>query len=193
MAKYTPYQKLNAEKKQEVLLELCHAIAVVKSLPEVAKVLGDLLSDQEIQMIGKRLQIARLLLAGKKYLDIKSELRVSQPTIARINLWLQQAGDGFRLLIEKGVGKEKIKIPKWKPFPEAHGAWAQLKRSYPLHFWPQLLVEDIVRNANNRQRKKLLTTLSILKKSGKMKKEVLRHVNFLLLNGATSIDKRKVT
>ncbi|MDO8505660.1 MAG: YerC/YecD family TrpR-related protein [bacterium] len=192
MAKYTPHQKLNIEKKQEVLLELCHAIAVVKSLPEVAKVLGDLLSDQEIQMIGKRLQIAKLLLAGRKYIDIKSELRVSQPTIARINLWLQQAGDGFRLLIKKGIGKEKIKIPEWKPFPEAQGEWAKLKRRYPLHFWPQLLVEDLVRNASNRQRKKLLVTLSIIKKSGKMKKEVLRHVNFLLLAGE-SANKHKVT
>ena len=117
MAKYTPYQKLDTEKKQEVLLELCQAMAMVKSLPEVAKVLGDLLSDQEIQMVGKRLQIAKMLLSGSKYSDIKKDLRVSQPTIARINLWLQQAGEGFRLLIEKGIGKKSMRIPAWKPFP----------------------------------------------------------------------------
>ena len=153
---------------------------MVNSLPEVAKVLGDLLSDQEIQMIGKRLQIAKLLLSGSKYADIKEELRVSQPTIARINLWLQQSGEGFRLLIQKGIGKKNVKIPAWEPFPEAHGEWAQLKRRYPLYFWPQLLIEDLIRGANNRQRKRLLTTLSILKKSGQVKKEVLRHFNRLL-------------
>ena len=191
MSKYTPHQKLNTEKKQEVLLELCQALAMVTSLPEVAKVLGDLLSDQEIQMIGKRLQIAKRLLFGAKYTDIKEELRVSQPTIARINLWLQQSGEGFRLLIKRGMGKQKIKIPAWKPFPEAHGEWAQLKRRYPLYFWPRLLIEELIRGANNRQRKRLLTTLSILKKSGKVKKEVIRHFNRLLLE--ENLNRRKVT
>ncbi len=183
MAKYTQYQQLPKDKKQQVLLELCHALAMVKTLPEVAKVLGDLLSDQEIQMVGKRLQIAKLLLDKKTYAEVCDELKVSPPTVARVNMWLQQAGEGFRLVIKKGLGQKSMKIPDWKP-PATAGqmtdSWAYIKRKYPLYFWPQLLVEEIVRTANNKQRKRLLETLSILRKSGKGKKEVFRHIEEVL-------------
>ena len=183
MAKYTKYQVLPADKRQQVILELCNAIGIVKTMPEVAKLLGDLLSEQEIQMVGKRLQIAKMLLQDKRYEDINKELKVSQPTIARVNLWLQQGGEGFRMLIKKGLGKKNMKIPDWKP-PATAGqmqdSWAYIKRKYPLYFWPQLLVEEVVRTANNRQRKRLLETLSIIRKSGKGKKEVFRHIEQLL-------------
>ena len=184
MAKYTKYQKLPQDKKQEVILELCHAISMVKTMPDVAKLLGDLFSEQEVQMIGKRLQIAKMLLQDKRYEDIKEELKVSQPTIARVNLWLQQGGDGFRMLMKMGLGKKKITIPAWKP-PSTAGqswdSWAYIKRRYPLYFLPQLLIEDIIRAANNKQRKRLLETLATLRKAGKGKKEVFRHIEQILL------------
>lgn len=183
MAKYTKYQALPVDKKQKVLLELCYALAMVKSLSDVAKLLGDLLSEQEIQMIAKRLQIAKLLLNDKTYVEICDEIKVSQGTVARVNLWLQQAGEGFRMIMKKGLGKKNTKIPAWKP-PATAGqgwdSWAHIKRRYPLYFWPQLLIEEIIRTANNRQRKRLLETLSTLRKSGKGKKEVFRHVEQML-------------
>lgn len=174
---------LPADKKQKVLLELCYALAMVKSLSEVAKLLGDLLSEQEIQMIAKRLQIAKLLLSDKTYVEICDEIKVSQGTVARVNLWLQQAGEGFRMIMKKGLGNKNTKIPAWKP-PATAGqmsdSWARIKRRYPLYFWPQILVEEIIRTANNRQRKRLLETVSTLRKSGMGKKEVFRHIEQIL-------------
>lgn len=183
MAKYTKYQALPSDKKQQVLLELCYALAMTRDLPDMAKLLGDLLSEQEIQMIAKRLQIAKLLLQEKIYNEICEEIKVSPPTVARVNLWLQQAGEGFRMIMKKGLGKKNTKIPAWKP-PSTAGqgwdSWAHIKRRYPLYFWPQLLLEEIIRTANNRQRRRLLETLSTLRKSGKGKKEVFRHVEEVL-------------
>ena len=183
MAKYTEYQKLPLDKRQQVLLELCYALVMTKNLPDMAKLLGDLLSEQEIQMIAKRLQIAKLLLQEKIYSEICADLKVSPPTVARVNLWLQQAGEGFRIIMKKGLGKKSTKIPAWKP-PATAGqmsdSWAHIKRRYPLYFWPQLLIEEIIRTANNRQRKRLMETLSTLRKSGKGKKEVFRHVEQML-------------
>ncbi|MDO8505360.1 MAG: YerC/YecD family TrpR-related protein [bacterium] len=180
MAKFTPYQNLSKEVKQKVLLELCQAMVIVKKLPDAAKVLSDLLSEQELQMIAKRLQIAKLLLKKKTYLEIRKELRVSQHTIARVNIWLQQGGAGFRMVVEQG---KDMTIPAWKPWSGAgsmSGSWEKVKRSFPMYFWPQLLLEDIVRSANNKQREKLLNTLKVLRTAGKEKKEAFRFLEDIL-------------
>ena len=180
MAKFTPHQKLSKEVKQKVLLELCQAMVMVKKLPDAAKVLSDLLSEQELQMIAKRLQIAKLLLQKKTYAEIKKALNVSQHTIARVNIWLQQGGAGFRMVMEQGLD---LKIPAWKPWAGAGDmpySWGAIKRKMPMHFWPQLLLEEIVRSANNKQRLKLLGTLKILGKAGKEKKEAFRYLEDLL-------------
>lgn len=183
MAKFTPRQKLPQDEQHRVLLELCQAMVMVKSLEEGAKVLGDLLSGQELAMVAKRLQIAKLLFKGEKYDEIERQLKVSNNTIARVNLWLQQAGEGFRMVMERGLAKKDMKVPLWQPSPgagEMWGSWAHIKRRYPLYFWPQTILEDIVRAANNRQRQRMLSTLKILRESGKGKREVFRYLEELM-------------
>ena len=180
MAKFTAYQKLPNETKQKVLLELCQAMVMVKKLPDAAKVLSDLLSEPELQMIAKRLQIAKLLLQKKTYAQIGKDLRVSQHTIARVNIWLQQGGAGFRMVVEQG---NEMKIPAWKPWSgagEMADSWAAMKRKFPMYFWPQLLIEQIARTASNRQRVQLLKTLKIMRESGKGKKEAFRYLEDIL-------------
>lgn len=182
MAKFTPHQKLSPEERQRVLLELCQSMVMVHKLEEAAKVLGDLVSEQELFMIAKRLQIAKCLLKGKKYEQIRKELKVSQQTIARVNLWLQQAGEGFRMVMQRGLAEEDMKVPPWKPpagAGEMWGSWAHVKRKYPLYFWPQTILEEIVRASNNRQRKRMLATLKIIRESGKGKREVFRYLEGL--------------
>ncbi|MBI4135467.1 helix-turn-helix domain-containing protein [Candidatus Uhrbacteria bacterium] len=186
MAKFTPNQNLSKELKQKVLLELCQAMVMVKKLPDAAKVLSDLLSEQELQMIAKRLQVAKLLLQKKTYAEIKKALNVSQHTIARVNIWLQQGGAGFRMVMDQGLD---LKIPAWKPWAGAGDtaySWGAIKRKMPMYFWPQLLLEEIVRSANNKQRLKLLGTLKILGKAGKEKKEAFRYLEDILNQGRRS-------
>ncbi|KKU13014.1 MAG: TrpR like protein, YerC/YecD [Parcubacteria group bacterium GW2011_GWC2_45_7] len=137
MAKFSSRQRLDHKQRQKVLLELCHALVVVKKLDEAAKVLGDLLSDQEIEMIAKRLQIAKFLLQDKKYEEIMEQLKVSATTIARVNLWLQQAGDGFRMVMSRGLAKNSVKIPEWQPPARK----SEMARRFPLYYWLQGLLE----------------------------------------------------
>ncbi|OGL66007.1 hypothetical protein A3B21_00560 [Candidatus Uhrbacteria bacterium RIFCSPLOWO2_01_FULL_47_24] len=189
MAKFTPRQKLEKEAQQRVLLELCQSMVMVKNLKESARVLGDLLSEPELRMVAKRLQIAKQLLKGKKYEQIRQELKVSQQTIARVNLWLQQAGEGLRMVMARGLAKEDMAVPLWQPpahAGEMWGSWAHLKRRYPLYFWPQGILEEIARAANNRQRKRMLETLKILRGSGKGKREVFRYLEALFRVERTS-------
>ncbi len=190
MAKFTPYQKLTKEARQKALLELCHAMVTVKKLPDAAKVLADLLSEQELDMVAKRLQIAKLLLQKKTYHEIRQTLKVSHATIARVNIWLQQGGAGFRMAVERG---KDMNIPAWKPWAEAGDTWAAMKRKFPMHFWPQLLLQEIVRTANNAQRKRLLATLTILRESGKGKKEAFRQLEFLMAEDRRSPRRQNLT
>lgn len=176
MAKFSKAHRLPKEKKQKVLLELCTALVMVKKLQEAAKLLGDLLSDQEIEMVGKRLQIAKLLLREKTYEEIMEDVKVSAPTIARVNLWLQQAGEGFRMVMKRGLAGEDMKVSEWMPPVRK----SEMARRFPLYYWPQGLLEDIIRIANNRQRKRMLETISILRKSGKGKREVFRYLESLI-------------
>lgn len=176
MAKFSKAHRLPKDKKQKVLLELCAALVMVKKLQEAAKLLGDLLSDQEIEMVGKRLQIAKLLLNDKTYEEIMEDIKVSAPTIARVNLWLQQAGEGFRMVMQRGLSKKDMKVPEWMPLPYE----SEMARRFPLYHWPQSLLAEIIRAANNRQRKRMLETMNILRESGKGKREVFRYLESLL-------------
>lgn len=177
MAKFSQRSKLTSEQRQGALLELCKALVMVQRLDEAAKLLGDLLSDQEIEMIAKRLQIAKLLLKNETYDKIRIELKVSDATIARVNLWLQQAGEGFRMVMKRGLQKENMKVPKWEPpVPKS-----EMARRFPLYYWPRGLLENIIRAANNRQRKEMLTTLQTFNTSRKGKRELFRYVESLLL------------
>ena len=113
MAKFSKYQRLPSAEHQKVLLELCHALVVVKKLEEAANLLIDLFSKQELEMVAKRLKIAKLLVKGYTYEKIRNELKVSQQTIARVNGWLDQSGAGYRLIIQRD---RDMTVPSWQPF-----------------------------------------------------------------------------
>ena len=106
MAKFPRISKLSKKEREELLLEFCEALVAIKNLKEAASFITDLLGKQEIEMLAKRLKIAKLLLEGNKYGEISDELKVSFGTIARINLWLKTSGEGYRL-ITKRTGRRK--------------------------------------------------------------------------------------
>ncbi|MEK9158634.1 MAG: YerC/YecD family TrpR-related protein, partial [Patescibacteria group bacterium] len=85
MSKFEKKNRLATEEQQKLLLELCSALVVVRRLEEAANLLIDLFSKQEVEMIAKRLKIARLLVQDKTYVQIGEELKVSPQTIARVN------------------------------------------------------------------------------------------------------------
>jgi predicted metal-dependent hydrolase len=40
--------------------------------------------------------------------------------------------------------------------------WTDIRRKYPTYYWPQLLLEEIIRNASKKQREKIKTALGRL-------------------------------
>lgn len=156
LSKRLAKNRLRKEKRQELLVSLCEAISIVRNSKEAANILTDLLSPKELEMIAKRLQIAKLLLDGRTYNQIQSDLRVGRGTVSRVNIWLSTSGEGFRLVSHR-TSKRAAEHPK---HPVDPFSWTGLKRRYPLHFWPEEALKELIQTASKVQRKRVLEILA---------------------------------
>ncbi|MDA1337417.1 MAG: Trp family transcriptional regulator [bacterium] len=168
MKKYTTLSK---ETQHELLGEFCDALCAVNTTNEAVELLTDLLTPSETIMLAKRIRIAKLLLNGKDYDTIGESLRVSQSTIAKVAAWLAESGEGFRL-VEKRAPKNPAKNTFLSHYEKSD--WDKLKRRYPMMFWPQLIVEEIVKTANQKQAEKISNALKKLDQKSKIYKDISR-------------------
>lgn len=151
--------KLTSIERKELMVDLCQALSVLRSPDEVANALIDLLTPKEVETISKRLKIAEYLINGKEYEFIRNTLKVGYSTIARVNTWLNISGAGFKVIFSRKK-KEKPQITdeeKYDPF-----SWYNFKRRYSTHFWPQLLIEEIIKTSDNRQKNKIVNAFEKL-------------------------------
>lgn len=177
MAKFPP-RPIAPVAAQQLLVELCRALAAMRSPNEMAHLIADLLGPEELTMIAKRLAVARQLITGVTYQHIEATLHVSHSTVARVNLWLRRAGEGYRLAVQR-TKSAAVKPPRrlWRDGePEL---LTTLKRRLPLTFWPYLLLQEIVEGASVRQRNRLQAMLRTLARSGQ-KPALYRHLEPLL-------------
>lgn len=160
---------LTAKQRKEIVLNLCRAMTTLRSSQEMADALSDLLTPKEIETIAKRLQIAEFLVKGEGYDVIRKSLNVGYSTIARINTWLNVSGEGFRMMLTR-----KKQSPKIVPESERYDpmSWYNIKRRYSLNFWPQLLLDELVRNADTAEKKKIEAALEkISMKASRLSKQ----------------------
>jgi len=153
MAKFSRFSKLSQAEQEALLISFCKALVELKTPEEAAHFLKDLLSKQEAEMLAKRIEIARLLIEGHKYEDIQKILKVSQGTISRVSLWLATSGQGYRLIAKR------VK-PDYINELDKAVSWKQIKRRYPSYFWPELILEEFVKNAKKKQKEKMRAVLS---------------------------------
>lgn len=71
-------------------------ITLLENKDQVKTFLKDLLTHTEMKMFAKRIQIAKMLLDGYSYQEIKSYVKVTDPTIAKISNILAVDGTGFK-------------------------------------------------------------------------------------------------
>lgn len=121
---------LTKEQFIEALDSLYTAAGAVKGRAAMKLFLRDLLTSSERIMLGRRIVIARRLLAGDSTRAIQSDLRVGPVTIQHVKKWLEDQMPGYEdavKALEKELGKRKVKTEQKK-------MWHALKRKYPLHF-----------------------------------------------------------
>jgi len=163
------YSRISRETQQELLTDFCEALLSIKNADEAVKFLTDLLTKSEVIMLAKRIKIAKLLIEGKDYKTIEGVLKVSHGTIAKVAAWLAEAGEGFRLIAER-TRKEKPKPPT--SWDYAMKDWRLFKRTHPIMFWPQLLIEEVIASANRKQREKIKRAVEKLDHKSKLYKQI---------------------
>jgi uncharacterized protein YerC len=167
MVKFTKQPKLSSKEIQAIIMDLCAAIASVHDTKEAAQLLTDLLGKQELEMIAKRLKIAELLLRGETYQSINRSLKVSFGTIARVQLWLGESGEGYRFAVERSKSKRKNLSNADEPV-----RLSAMKRRYPLYFWPQILMVHWAKHASKKEKEKMKLVLEKLGNKRKLYKEL---------------------
>lgn len=122
-------------------------MTLLENKEQVKSFLKDLLTHTEMKMLAKRIQIAKMLLEGYSYQDIRNYVKVTDPTIAKISNILEMSGEGLRTAINylqkigNAIDKERM-----QPTPN-------LEKKYPSYFLPDRVFEALGRKIK-RQRKK---------------------------------------
>ena len=159
-------EKLSKEDQESLVFDLINAFTQTHSVGEAGLFLQDLLTKTEMKVLSKRLRIAKLLIEGMTYDEIEKNLHTSQATIAKIGAWLMERGDGFRKIIEKLPAQKQVK--DWTERSD----WDNFKRRYSLYFWPELLLEEIVKSANEKQKGKIRNVLEKLEEKSKLHRQI---------------------
>ena len=96
---------------EEQLKLLTEVLLSLKTEDEARSLLSDLCTIREMQDLGQRLEVARLLRRQMTYSDIAQQTGASTATISRVNRSLQYGEDGysvaFRRLKEQKEAEEK--------------------------------------------------------------------------------------
>ena len=154
MAKFSRIPKLSKQEQEKLLIGFCKALVELKTPEEAAHFLKDLLSKQEAEMLAKRIEIARLLIEGLTYDKIQKSLKVSHGTVARVNHWLANSGEGYRLIVSR-VKPERSEREEFIEELEKPVSWKNIKRKHPMYFWPELILEEFVRNAKRKEKERM--------------------------------------
>ena len=157
-------RNISQSEKDRMILKFCRAIVSLKTEQETAEFIRDLLSSPEIEMFAVRLKIAELLDAGKKYGEIKKMLNVSPGTIARVKEWLSISGQGYRTVLVRTKEKDRERSSGNSGFL-SEGWEHNVKRRYPMYYWPELLLKEIMESANQREKKKMQKVLETIEAS----------------------------
>lgn len=114
---------------------LSNGIYSLKSYEGTKNFIKSLLTSSEILMLGRRIYIAKMILEGKTYDEIKTTLNVGLDTIANVYKTIFQQDKSYSKLIkklERKIIKEKEDLLQ-EDTTELY-SFKNLRRAYPLHF-----------------------------------------------------------
>lgn len=99
---------ISKEVEDRIFEVFWESLASCSTKQTVSDFLEDLLTPTEKIVLAKRVSIALLLLKGYDYKSINNLLKVSDPTIWIVKLWLKTKGKGYHLVLEKIIRSEKM-------------------------------------------------------------------------------------
>jgi len=128
-------RKISADNKIKCLDILWTCSSSLKTREEVKNFFKDLLTPSESIMLGRRLQIAKMLLEGKSYDFIGESMGAGRSTIAGVHQWLSSGFGGYEKALRGFEAQLKKRFEKVdQRYKDAPMSFGWLKRKYPLHF-----------------------------------------------------------
>ena len=85
----------------EIIEELYRAVLTMETLDDCRAFFDDLFTKQELINFSQRFQVAKLLLQGDTYNQIRDQIAVSSSTITRINTELRFGSGGYQRILER--------------------------------------------------------------------------------------------
>jgi TrpR-related protein YerC/YecD len=108
-----PFTDTPATYPTAAMKELFQAILTLENTKEAEQFFRDLLTMAELKEFANRWQMVKLLLQGKPYTEIASELRTSTATVTRVAHWLFSGAGGYMLVADRLLSKKHATT---KPF-----------------------------------------------------------------------------
>jgi len=99
---------LSDKVKQEINSIFLETISLLYKKEDIVSFLEDFLSPTERIVLSKRITIALMLKKGYSFVMIKKLIKVSQSTIAGVNLKLKYTGKGYNKVLDKMIADKKI-------------------------------------------------------------------------------------
>ncbi len=81
--------------------QLFDAILSLENREECYRLFDDLATMNEIQSLGQRLQVAKMLREGATYSAIEEETKASTATISRVRRCIDYGSDGYELVLNR--------------------------------------------------------------------------------------------
>ncbi len=97
----------NPKYKSKQLDELFEAILLLKTKDDCYKFFEDACTVRELNSIAQRLEVAKLLMIRKTYNEIEKETGASTATISRVNRSLHYGADGYDLVLDHLIAKNR--------------------------------------------------------------------------------------
>lgn len=93
--------RVPAAERQRLYTEVLRALRQLRTSDEIFRFVRELLTPGEILMLGRRIRIARRLLAGESYDAIFKKERVSFTTIQHVDRVIQRGLRGYRTVLKR--------------------------------------------------------------------------------------------
>lgn len=140
------------DKLYKLLDEFYSIITLLETKEEVKNFFKDLLSKSEALMMARRIQIAKLLVAGFDYASIQDETGAGFSTIANVQRWLD-AGFGGYIKALKNLGN-KLQEKESEYARSYSNPLGEIKRKYPTYFAISSTLNQLEKWANEREKRK---------------------------------------
>ena len=92
---------IETQLKNNDMTKLYNVLAELSDPKEIAQLLRDLLTLEELQEAGRRLAVAERLNNGETQRSIAAQTGVSTATVSRVNSWLHHGTGGYRLALKR--------------------------------------------------------------------------------------------